>query len=65
MKPILIAKAICVSDEEAQMIEAFRRFKATMLAPEATFQWKTQAGAPAEPPALVADTPEKGESRAA
>jgi hypothetical protein len=32
---------LTLSEEEGRLIEAFRRFKAVMLAPEATFTWRT------------------------
>ena len=33
--------SLLLSDEELRLIEAFRRFRAVMLANHATFQWTT------------------------
>jgi hypothetical protein len=65
VSPMLIAQAVVVSEEEAKLIEAFRQFKANMLATEATFQWKTKAadGVAETASQGKADTPEKASLR--
>ena len=42
LDPIILTYPI--SEEEIRLILAFRRFKSVMLAPEATFTWRTSDG---------------------